>query len=294
MKTSNKVLYNQYIARWGLYFMLPSIALLFLFQLFPIVYSLFISFHEYDILSPPKFIGLKNFLSLKNDPLFISSVNITITYVFYTIVPVIGLSFFIAWSLTKIRNGRGVWRSLIFIPTILPLVSVALVWQLLFNFRGPINEGLAFFELEPISWLANSNYAPWSMIIMSWWHATSYYTIIFLAGFLSIPRSYYEAARVEGASGFEVLRYITLPLMKPTITLVIVLSSINGLKTFAFQQIITDGGPADSTLILTLLIFKTSFSYLKMGLASTYSIILFSGILIISLIQIWLLKDNNA
>ena len=82
--------------------------------------------------------------------------------------------------------------------------------------------------------------------------------------------------------------------MKPTITLVIVLSSINGLKTFAFQQIITDGGPADSTLILTLLIFKTSFSYLKMGLASTYSIILFSGILIISLIQIWLLKDNNA
>ena len=294
MKTSNKVLYNQYIARWGLYFMLPSIALLFLFQLFPIVYSLFISFHEYDILSPPKFIGLKNFLSLKNDPLFISSVSITITYVFYTIVPVIGLSFFIAWSLTKIRNGRGVWRSLIFIPTILPLVSVALVWQLLFNFRGPINEGLEFFELEPISWLANSNYAPWSMIIMSWWHATSYYTIIFLAGFLSIPRSYYEAARVEGASGFEVLRYITLPLMKPTITLVIVLSSINGLKTFAFQQIITDGGPADSTLILTLLIFKTSFSYLKMGLASTYSIILFSGILIISLIQIWLLKDNNA
>ena len=132
------------------------------------------------------------------------------------------------------------------------------------------------------------------MIIMSWWHATSYYTIIFLAGFLSIPRSYYEAARVEGANGFEVLRYITLPLMKPTITLVIVLSSINGLKTFAFQQIITDGGPADSTLILTLLIFKTSFSYLKMGLASTYSIILFSGILIISLIQIWLLKDNNA
>ena len=294
MKTSNKVLYNQYIARWGLYFMLPSIALLFLFQLFPIVYSLFISFHEYDILSPPKFIGLKNFLSLKNDPLFISSVSITITYVFYTIVPVIGLSFFIAWSLTKIRNGRGVWRSLIFIPTILPLVSVALVWQLLFNFRGPINEGLEFFELEPISWLANSNYAPWSMIIMSWWHATSYYTIIFLAGFLSIPRSYYEAARVEGANGFEVLRYITLPLMKPTITLVIVLSSINGLKTFAFQQIITDGGPADSTLILTLLIFKTSFSYLKMGLASTYSIILFSGILIISLIQIWLLKDNNA
>ena len=294
MKISNKVLYNQYIARWGLYFMLPSIALLFLFQLFPIVYSLFISFHEYDILSPPKFIGLKNFLSLKNDPLFISSVSITITYVFYTIVPVIGLSFFIAWSLTKIRNGRGVWRSLIFIPTILPLVSVALVWQLLFNFRGPINEGLEFFELEPISWLANSNYAPWSMIIMSWWHATSYYTIIFLAGFLSIPRSYYEAARVEGANGFEVLRYITLPLMKPTITLVIVLSSINGLKTFAFQQIITDGGPADSTLILTLLIFKTSFSYLKMGLASTYSIILFSGILIISLIQIWLLKDNNA
>ena len=294
MKTSNKVLYNQYIARWGLYFMLPSMAFLFLFQLFPIIYSLFISFHEYDILSPPKFIGLKNFLSLKNDPLFLKSVGITFTYVFYTIVPVIGLSFFVAWSLTKIGKNRGLWRSLIFVPSILPLVSVALVWQLLFNFRGPINESLILLDNEPVSWLASSNYAPWSMIIMSWWHATSYYTIIFLAGFLSIPKVYYEAARVEGANGFEVLRHITLPLMKPTITLVIVLSSINGLKTFAFQQIITDGGPADSTLILTLLIFKTSFSYLKMGLASTYSIILFSGILLISLVQIWLLRENNA
>lgn len=294
MRVKQKVLYNQNIARWGLYFMLPSIFLLCLFQLFPIVYSLFISFHKFDILSPPEFIGLKNYLSLTNDPLFIRSVGITISYVFYTIIPVIGLSFFIAWSLTKISKRRGVWRSLIFIPSILPLVSVALVWQLLFNFRGPINETIILFESEPINWLASSNYAPWAMIIMSWWHATSYYTIIFLAGFLSIPKVYYEAAKAEGANGFEILRFITLPLMKPTITLVIVLSSINGLKTFAFQQIITDGGPADSTLILTLLIFKTSFSYLKMGLASTYSVVLFLGILLISLIQIWLLRDNNA
>ena len=118
--------------------------------------------------------------------------------------------------------------------------------------------------------------------------------IIFLAGFLAIPRDYYEAAAIDGARGFQVLRYITLPAMKPTIALAIVLSTVNGLKTFAFQQIVTDGGPANSTQIMTLLIYKTSFSYLDMGRASAYSVVLFGGILVVSLVQIWLLRDRNA
>jgi ABC-type sugar transport system permease subunit len=131
------------------------------------------------------------------------------------------------------------------------------------------------------------------LIIMSWWHATSYYTIMFLAGFLSLPRECYEAAYLDGAKGWSLLRHITLSLMRPTIVLVVVMATVNGLKAFVFQKVMTDGGPADSTEILTMLIYKTAFSYLNMGRASAYSIILFTAILAISLLQIWLIGEKN-
>jgi ABC-type sugar transport system permease subunit len=128
---------------------------------------------------------------------------------------------------------------------------------------------------------------------MSWWHATSYYTIMFLAGFLSLPRECYEAAYLEGAKGWTLLRHLTLPLMRPTIVLVVVMATVNGLKAFVFQKVMTDGRPADSTEILSLLIYRTAFSYLNMGRASAYSMILFVAVLAISLAQIWLIGESN-
>lgn len=279
---------------WGVIFAAPAVLYIVAFQLYPILFSFFISLHDYDLLSPPRFVGFKHFASLAGDKAFLNSLRVTAFYVVYTVVPVIGLAFLIGWLLTTIGRSRGLWRALLFIPSVMPIVSVALVWKLLFNFQGPFNTGLAAIGVSPVPWLNSSAFAPWAIIIMSWWHATSYYTIIFLAGFLAIPHDYYEAARLDGARGLAILRHITLPSMKPTIALVVVLATVNGLKTFAFQQIMTDGGPANATQILTLLIYKTSFSFLDMGRASTYSIILFGGILIISLIQIWLLSDRRA
>ena len=279
---------------WGFLFALPALVLLAVFYFYPVAFSFYISLHDYDMLSPPRFVGLKHFLDLPNDGHFINSVIVTVTYVVYTIVPVIGLSFAIAWALTKLGRRRGLWRAMLFLPSVMPIVSVALVWKLLFNYQGPINDGLTSIGVDPLPWLHSSTWAPWALVIMSWWHATSYYMIIFLAGLLAIPRVYYEAAMIDGARGFEVLRYITLPLMRPTIALVVVLATVNGLKTFAFQQIMTDGGPANATEIITLLIYRTSFSFLDMGRASTYSVVLFASILIISLAQIWLLRDRHA
>ena len=278
---------------WGLAFAIPALGYIVLFQLYPILFSLYISLHHYDLLSPPVFVGLKNFLSLASDRAFLNSVTVTVFYVVYTIIPVIGLSFLLGWALSQVGKSRGAWRTLIFIPSVMPIVSAALVWKLFFNYQGPINEGLAWLGVQPVPWLNSSTFAPWALVIMSWWHATSYYTIIFLAGFLAIPKDYYEAASIDGATGFTVLRDITLPLIKPTLALVVVLSTVNGLKTFAFQQIMTDGGPANSTQILTLLIYKTSFSYLSMGKASAYSIVLFVGIMIISIVQVWLLRARD-
>jgi len=282
------------LGRWGLIFAMPALALLALFQVYPIAFSLFISLHDYDLLSPPRFVGPKHFLALPGDGQFLNSVRVTAVYVLYTLVPVVGLSFALGWALTCVGRSRGAWRALLFLPSVMPLVSVALVWKLLFNYQGPINDGLGGLGVDPLPWLHSSQFAPWALIVMSWWHATSYYTIIFLAGFLAIPRVYYEAAEIDGAGSLALLRHITLPLMRPTIALVVVLATVNGLKTFAFQQIVTDGGPANATEILTLLIYKTSFSYLDMGRASTYSIVLFTGILAISLAQIWLLRERDG
>jgi ABC-type sugar transport system permease subunit len=294
MKIGKSKFNQSNFAAWGILFALPALAYILLFQLYPILFSFYISLHDYDLLSDPVYVGFKHFAALPYDRAFINSLWITIAYVAYTVVPVLGLSFLLAWALTQVRTSRSVWRTLLFIPSVMPIVSVALVWKLIFNFNGPMNDAAAVLGSGPIPWLNNSTYAPIALVVMSWWHATSYYMIIFLAGFLAIPKDHYEAAAIDGARGFQVLRYITLPAMKPTIALAIVLATVNGLKTFAFQQIVTDGGPANSTQIMTLLIYKTSFSYLDMGRASAYSVVLFGGILIVSLVQIWLLRDRNA
>jgi ABC-type sugar transport system permease subunit len=278
---------------WGLVFVAPALLYLAAFQLYPVLFSVYVSFHDYDLVSPPRFVGLKNYVNLAHDQAFLNSVVVTVGYVFYTVVPVLGFSFALAWALSRLQSGRAFWRTLIFLPSILPLVSVALIWKLLLNYRGPVNTALGALGWHALPWLTNSTWAPWALILMSWWHATSYYMIIFLAGLLAIPRQHYEAAALDGAGGWRLLWHITLPLLRPTIVLVVVLATVNGLKTFAFQQIMTDGGPANATQILTLLIYKTAFNYLQMGRASTYSIVLFVGILLISLLQIWLFRSEH-
>ena len=287
-------LFGDRIALWGIIFALPGLAYILLFQLYPILFSFYISLHDYDLLSKPVFVGFKHFAALPGDQAFVNSLWVTIGYVFYTVVPVLLMSFGMAWALTQLRTSRGLFRTLLFIPSVMPIVSVALVWKLLFNFNGPVNDVTGLVLGNPIPWLNSSTYAPIALVVMSWWHAASYYMIIFLAGFLAIPRDFYEAAEIDGARGLQVLRFITLPAMKPTIALAVVLATVNGLKTFAFQQIVTNGGPADSTQILTLLIYKTSFSYLDMGRASAYSVVLFGGILAISLVQLWFLRNRNV
>ena len=279
--------------RWAFYLLLPTVLLLAIFQLYPVLYAFYISFHTYDMMSPPVFVGLGNYLRLFSDTQFLNSLWVTFFYVFWTIVPVIILSFFLALAISRAGSLGGVWRLLIYLPSVLPFVSVALVWKLLYNQRGPVNDILGELGMQAIPWLTNSTWAPWALIGMSWWHATSYYTIIFLAGFLFLPKDPFEAAIIDGASRWQTLRLVTIPLMKPTIALVVVLATVNGLKAFVFQLVLTDGGPANATQILTILIYKSAFGYMEMGRASTYSIVLFTLVMLISLIQIWLIQERR-
>lgn len=281
-------------ALWGLAFALPAVAYLLIFSVYPIVQSLYFSFTNYSLSPRFDFVGLNNYLKVISSGSFHNALRVSLVYVFGTVVPVWFMAFGLALLLNQIRRLSGVARTLVFLPTVLPLLSVALVWKLFFNIRGPMNALLSSVGIAPVAWLTQSAYAPLALIIASWWHAPSYYMILFLAGLQAIPNVYHEAAALDGANYWQRLRHIVLPLMRPTILLVVVLSIINGFRTFAFQQVMTNGGPGDATEIMTLLIYKTAFNFGNMGEAAAMSILYFALILVFSLIQLRILRGGDG
>jgi len=278
---------------WGLLFAAPAVVFLAVFSLAPMAYALAISFTRFNLTSPPEFVGLANYRALLGDGIFHTSLRVTAVYVLGTVVPVWAISLGLALLLVRARVFASVWRTLLFLPSVLPLVSVALVWKLFFHLNGPMNALLGTVGVPPVPWLTSTQFAPLALIIMSWWHATSYYMVIFLAGLLAIPRTYYEAAEVDGASGWARFRDITLPLLRTTFFLVIVVSIVNGLRTFVFQQVLTTGGPGTATQVITLLIYQAAFSFTQMGRASAMSIVLFVLVLAFSIVQFRLFRERE-
>ncbi|MBW7885527.1 MAG: sugar ABC transporter permease [Caldilineaceae bacterium] len=285
-RTRFRLRYQTRIALWGLLFALPAVAYLLLFNLLPMANALYLSFTRYDLIGAPELVGLRNYARTLTDPNFHHSLRITFIYVFGTVVPVWFFSFGLAFLLYKVRLFAGGWRTLLFIPTILPLLSVTLVWKLLFNLRGVVNGLLLPLGIDPIPWLTDARFANLALIITSWWHASSYYMILFLAGLQAVPIVFQEAAALDGANGWQRMRHVILPLMRPTIVLVIVLSIINGFRTFALHYVMTGGGPGTATEIVPLLIYKTAFAFLDMGKATAISVLYFLMILIFSLVQL--------
>jgi ABC-type sugar transport system permease subunit len=287
------VSYRMKTAIWGFLFALPAVGFLLVFSIFPMFRAISISFTKYDMAHPAVFVGLKNYVDLLTSTDFINSLKVSVVYVFGTVVPVWFLSFFLALMLSKIRLFSGPIRTLLFLPTVLPLLTVTLVWKLFFHYRGVMNGLLNFFHIASIGWLTRSEFAPLALIITSWWHAPSYYMILFLAGLQAVPAVYDEAAQLDGASSLQRLWYITLPIIRPTIVLVVVLSIINGFRTFAIQQVMTGGGPGNATEIMTLLIYKTAFNFGAMGQATAMSVVYFLMILIFSLLQLRALRGGE-
>jgi ABC-type sugar transport system permease subunit len=285
--------YQRRIALWGFLFALPAVAWLVVFSILPMANALFLSLTRYNLLSPPQFIGLENYTRVIADREFHHSLRVTVVYVFGTVVPVWLLSFGVAMLLNRVRVFSGGWRTLLFIPTILPLLTVTLVWKLMFNLRGVVNVLLSYVGVSAIPWLTDARYANLALIVTSWWHATSYYMILFLAGLQAVPVVYTEAAALDGANAWQRLRHVTLPLMRPTIVLVIVLSIINGFRTFALQHVMTGGGPGTATEIVPLLIYKRAFIFLDMGGATALSAIYFLLILVFSLVQLRVMQGES-
>jgi ABC-type sugar transport system permease subunit len=273
-------------ALFGYAILLPTLAIILIFRFLPMVQAFYISLHEYDLIRPPKYIGLANFIDLVQDPLFLNSARVSIAYVVFSCVPVWVLSLGLAVLFNREIRAKSLFRSAAFMPVVMPAVVNALVWTFMYHQDGVVNTILGWFGIDPIPWLRSSTWALWAIILIGIWRATPYYMVIFLAGLQAIPHEYYEAAQIDGASPWGQFRHITLPLLKPTTLLVMVMSVIVAMKVFAVPLIMTGGGPADSTRVLPLFIYQTAFEFFKMGRAAAMSVFLFAAVMIFTLLQI--------
>ena len=278
---------------WGYLFLAPMFLLLVVFKFIPMVQALYLSLTNYDLLSPPRFIGLRNYVDLLGDPLFHQSVAVTVYYVFGTCVFIWFLSLAAALIFNAPLPGRNFLRTLYFLPAIVPVVVYAIIWLFMFHPYGLANATLQSLGLPSLGWLGDRRAAMPGLILSALWRFVPYFMIIYLAGLQNIPNEYYEAAAIDGAAGAQVFRYVTLPLLRPTVLLVIILSIVFMSKVFTNVLIMTGGGPGSATRVLSLFIYQTGFQYFKMGLASAASMFLLFGTMVFTLLQLRIFRDDG-
>ena len=275
---------------WGLAFVLPVVAFLAVFNLFPVVFGFALSLTDYDLLDPPSYVGLDNFRNLMDDALFLRALWNTLEFVAGATVPVWVLSLLAALLFDQAFRGRAVFKTLFFLPVLPPVVVVAVVWRMLLHPNGIMTWlAGAFSGVTEIQWLTSTVLAPLAMIAVHDWAVIPFFMLIWLAGLTGVPKELREAAQLDGATPVLVFWHIDLPMLRSTAVLVAALSTINAFQTFTLQYVLSTnaGGPADSTLVLGLLVLKYAFQYFRMGDAAAVSVVMFVIILTVTTIQLW-------
>lgn len=263
----------------------PYLVHLLLFVLFPVVFSVVLTFHKWNIIAPMEYVGLDNFRRLFQDRLFWKAVLNTLQFLLVHIPLQVLLALALAYFLNEKIILRSFFRASFFLPVVISGVVVTILWQQLYGLEtGLLNRALTAVGLNRVEWLSNPFIAMISIAIMATWKNVGLYVILFLVGLQTVPRSYYEAAEVEGASAWQQFRYITLPAINPTIFMVLILSTIGGFSLFIEPYIMTDGGPLNSTLSAMLYIYKQAFGYYQMGYSATLG--LFFAMLIMGVVAV--------
>ena len=273
----------------------PYILHFVVFVLFPVGFSLFLTFHEWNIIGPMKYVGVKNYTQLLQDQYFLKSIRNTLVFLLIHIPLQIVIALGLAAVLNEKMWFRAFFRGAFFMPVVVSGVVVTILWQQLYGFElGTINALLQWFGLDKVGWLIDPAWAMPSIAIMATWKNVGLYIILFLVGLQSVPRSLYEAADLEGASSWQKFIYITLPGINPTIFMVVVLSTIGGFSLFIEPYVMTGGGPLNSTLSSVLYIYKQGFFYYHMGHAATLGFVFALLILLVVFIQRMTIEKNKA
>ena len=266
------------------FFVAPWVLGFILFTGGPILASLIISFTKWDIVNPPIWAGLGNYADMLQDALFFQSLKVTTIYALVAVPLQIVVGLFIALLLnTKIRL-IGIYRTLFYLPAVLPIVSVAVMWRwILSRDWGLINWFLSLFGVYGPGWLSEPEWALPALILMSLWGVGAG-MLIYLAGLQGIPTDLYEAAKVDGAGIWTSFRYVTLPMISPVILFQLVVGLIAAFQVFSQPFIMTSGGPQNATLFYLLHLFRNAFEFFRMGYASALSWVLFMYIAILTVL----------
>ncbi len=269
-------------------FLLPSIIILGVFSFYPIGGALRLSLFKWDnLISQPSFIGLENYLTLFHSSRFWNSLWVTFKYTGGVTALSLATGLLLAVALNeRLLLWKSLWRGLYFLPVVTPTVAAAMVWMLIFNPGfGFVNTLLRAVHLPTLNWLADVHWALPTVMSLGIWRRLGFNLIIYLAALQGIPREYYESAEVDGASWWQRFTGITIPLLKSTTVMLVILGVIDSFLVFDQVMVLTRGGPGDATNVIGQFLYLTAFSQFKMGLGSAISVVMFLIIAIFTLLQ---------
>ncbi len=285
----------------GLLFVLPWIASLLVFTSYPIIAAFYFSFTRYNIIEPPKWVGLENYRTMfSNDPYFWISVKNSLYYALVSVPLSLVIALLLALLLNANTRFIGMYRTLFYLPALVPPVAGTIVFILMFSPEGGLlNSLLRMVGLPEVGWLTDPRWSKPALIILSLWGVGTS-ALIFLAGLKEVPRVLLEAAEIDGAGAWQKFRHVTVPLLSPVILFNLVMGVIYSFQVFTPAFVIggTTGEPLDSTLMFMVLIYRNAFRYFSMGYASALAVILFLAVLFVTLVifrsaRVWVYYEGG-
>ena len=277
----------------GYLFLLPGLLIVLAFTVFPVIFAVVIGFTEWNLVAPPRFVGLANFTNLFTQDVLFGQISVNMAFYVLTIVPLQTiLSLVLALALSRPLRSMRIFRGIYYMPVITTIVAAAIVFQFMFDRDyGLINAPLWWLgdvlniRVSPPNWLGSSQWSKWAVVILTLWKNVGFTTLLFLAALQSLPKEVQEAALIDGTNRRQRLFSITLPLISPTTFFVVVILVIGAFKLFDEPFVMTRGGPAGSSMTAVMHIYQTAFNYSNMGKASAVALVLFAVILVVTLLQ---------
>jgi multiple sugar transport system permease protein len=278
-------------------FIAPGVIIFSVFTVAALIFAFYLTFHRWSIIEPDKpYVGMQNYEDMVNDERFVTAILNTIYFTGASVplTMIIGLA--LALLLNQPIRGRALFRTAYYLPVVTPFIVSALLWKWLYNGQfGLFNFYLLKTHLidEPLLWLSDKDLAMPAVVLMSVWSGVGFSMVVYLAGLQSIPNELYESAKLDGANTWKRVRYVTIPMLRPTTLFLLVIGIIGSLQVFTQIFVMTSGGPVNKTTTMVYYMYLWAFKYYDMGYASTLAFALFAMLLVFTGLQLRLFRDGG-
>lgn len=278
----------------AIFFLTPTLIIFITFILFPVIFSFYLSFHEWNMFSSEaSYIGLENYKRMFQSEEFWSVLKNTVIYTLGTVPLNMALALLVAIALNKKIKGKKFLRTAFFAPVIISPVAAAVIWRWIYDPNyGLLNYSISFLGIDSINWLNDPTAAMFALIIMGVWKTFGINMVLFSAGLQGIPETYYEAAEIDGAGRWSKFWKITVPMLAPTTFFIMIMSMISSFQVFDLVYVLTSGGPLGSTKVLVFFVYEYAFKFFEMGYASAAAYVLFAILIVLTMVQVRYMKNR--